>query len=666
MLTQLNALLQIPLVLMLQQSTPARWTLQPDCGIVWKVQPGEAHQDHIEMSGRKVSVITTYGVDSDSHLILRRQIVFPLLRTLPNDTHASLSYVFGEDAGPRILINGQPAVGEVVQSISQKGIMTVVSTPGRQRDVVLTRRLFPSTTKQAVVERLTFQNTSATKAVRVEVERTEKTVHTNPAHGAYGEYILEAKVMGAGERSVAPGESSTFDLVFTGRRADEAEQDIDAGAEEPARRTLVDSYLSKLQLETPEPVLNAAFGFAKIRTAESVYETRGGLMHGPGGGSYYAAIWANDQAEYANPFFPFLGDETANASAVNAFRLFAKYMNADFKPIPSSIIAEGTSFWNGAGDRGDMAMIAYGASRFGLAYGDRKTAAGLWPLVEWCLEYCKRRTNSDGVVASESDELEGRFPAGKANLNTSSLYYDALNSAGMLGGDLGTVSQAQLDDYAARATAVRTAIDKYFGANVEGFETYRYYQGNSVLRAWICTPLTVGILERARGTVEALFSPRLWTADGLASQAGDKTFWDRASLYALRGAFAAGETKRALSYLLYYSNRRLLGEHVPYPVEAWPEGNQRQLAAESALYCRIYTEGLFGIRPAGSRSFNMTPRLPEEWNYMRLRHVRAFGQDFDVAVTRAGDRLRVEVEEGGKTVRSELIAQGATVAIRFP
>jgi hypothetical protein len=313
-----------------------------------------------------------------------------------------------------------------------------------------------------------------------------------------------------------------------------------------------------------------------------------------------------------------------------------------------------------------MAMIAYGASRFGLAYGDRKTAAGLWPLVEWCLEYCKRRTNSDGVVASESDELEGRFPAGKANLNTSSLYYDALNSAGMLGGDLGTVSQAQLDDYAARATAVRTAIDKYFGANVEGFETYRYYQGNSVLRAWICTPLTVGILERARGTVEALFSPRLWTADGLASQAGDKTFWDRASLYALRGAFAAGETKRALSYLLYYSNRRLLGEHVPYPVEAWPEGNQRQLAAESALYCRIYTEGLFGIRPAGLRAFNMTPRLPEEWNYMRLRHVRAFEQDFDVAVTRAGDRLRVEVEEGGKTVRSELIAQGATVAIRFP
>src|SRR5207245_1310555 len=109
----------------------------------------------------------------------------------------------------------------------------------------------------------------------------------------------------------------------------------------------------------------------KIRTAESVYDTKGGLMHGPGGGTYYAAIWANDQAEYADPFFPFLGDATDNEAAVNSFRLFAKYINNDFKPIPSSIIAEGTSYWNGAGDRGDMAMIAYGAGRFALAYGDR-------------------------------------------------------------------------------------------------------------------------------------------------------------------------------------------------------------------------------------------------------------------------------------------------------
>ncbi len=60
----------------------------------------------------------------------------------------------------------------------------------------------------------------------------------------------------------------------------------------------------------------------------------------------------------------------------------------------------------------------------------------------------------------------------------------------------------------------------------------------------------------------------------------------------------AGETKTGIRYLTDYTKRRLLGDHVPYPVEAWPEGDQRHLSSESALYCRIFTEGLFGIRPS--------------------------------------------------------------------
>lgn len=96
------------------------------------------------------------------------------------------------------------------------------------------------------------------------------------------------------------------------------------------------------------------FAFAKLRGAESIYRTKGGLMHGPGGEAYYAAVWANDQAEYINPFFPFLGYEIGNESALNSFRHFARYMNPEYKPIPSSIISEGVSFWHGAKDRGTV------------------------------------------------------------------------------------------------------------------------------------------------------------------------------------------------------------------------------------------------------------------------------------------------------------------------
>lgn len=91
---------------------------------------------------------------------------------------------------------------------------------------------------------------------------------------------------------------------------------------------------------------------------------------------------------------------------MNSFKHFARFMNNEWKPIPSSIVAEGLDIWNGVGDRGDAAMIAYGASRYLLARASREEAEQLWPLVTWCLEYCNHKLNKEGVVASDTDELE--------------------------------------------------------------------------------------------------------------------------------------------------------------------------------------------------------------------------------------------------------------------
>jgi hypothetical protein len=663
LISLLTCSLFFPPALWAQAPDTSRWKIDPDGGITWEVRGGLPHQDQIEMSGRKVSLILTYGVRENGSPSLTRQLVFPTLRTIPNDTHASLSYTFADDSTPRLFIAGHAVATEAVSAVHIRGLVTIDSVLSGANGVMLRRTIFPSTTSLLVLEKYTFTN-GGTREAEVEVESTQKIVRTSAARGVTGEYLINAEVLDAGARTLKPGESASFAVAFTAREAETAKPIVDAEAEERARRDRVESFLSKLRLETPDPVLNTEFAFAKIRTTESIYETKGGLMHGPGGGAYYAAIWANDQAEYANPFFPFLGDATANESAINAFRHFARYMNPDYKPIPSSIIAEGTSFWNGAGDRGDMAMIAYGASRFALAYGDQRTAEELWKLVSWCLEYCRRKVTADGVVASDSDELEGRFPAGKANLNTSSLYYDALNSAVFLGRELNR-SEAELRQFAQQAEAMHDAIERYFGAKVQGFDAYRYYAGNDVLRAWICTPLTVGIFDRKQSVIQALFSPTLWTDDGLASQAGSKTFWDRATLYGLRGALAAGETDRAVSFLMKYSRRRLLGEHVPYPVEAWPEGNQRHLAAESALYCRVFTEGLFGIRPTGLRSFQLNPRLPAAWDHASLRDIHAFGATFDITIRRAGEKLRVEVIREGRNLTSQVIESGKAIDVQL-
>lgn len=639
-----------------------RWALNAEGGITWQVRPGDApHSDHIEMSGLQVSTVVRYGVDANGAFLLNRGMVWPLLRTIPNNTHASLMRKMGWNPLENVLV-GNAQIREQVQSISLDGTMTVRSLcPVRGGEVELTRVLFPSTSLPAFCEKYTLKNLGD-KSVPVEASNVRSEILTPKERGVAGTYHLIQTLSGGFSRQLQPGEEVSFYVTTAGFKEGETEVVPDVEKELQARKSLIQTFWSSLVFDSPDPVINTMFAFAKIRGAESIYQTAGGLMHGPGGESYYAAIWANDQAEYINPFFPFLGYDKGNGSALNSYKHFARFMNDAYKPIPSSIIAEGTDIWNGAGDRGDAAMIAYGAGRYALARGDRSEAEQLWPLIEWCLEYCRRQLNEQGVVASDADELENRFPAGDANLCTSSLYYDALNSAVYLGKALKKPGK-QTSQYAREAKQLKENIEKYFGATVEGFETYQYYDGNDILRSWICIPLTVGIYDRAEATIAALFSPRLWTENGLLTQAGSETFWDRSTLYALRGVYAAGETEKATEYLKFYSAQRLLGEHVPYAIEAWPEGNQRHLSAESGLYCRIITEGMFGIRPTGFRSFTMTPRLPAEWDHISLKSVRAFGSDFDIRVVRDGEKLAVSVTSGEKVVLKKTIKEGQTLTV---
>lgn len=646
----------------LSMTAANRWVVNESGGITWQIDGQIPHKDHIEMSGARVSTVLRWGVDADGAFALNRGMVWPMLRTIPNNTHASLMRKFAWDVTDMIEVNGNSLPKEKVKTISLNGMMVVESEYAfhQKGKLGFTRILFPSVSNPAFCEKYILKNIGEGDMM-VEIPSSRSVMITDAKNGVDGSYRLISTLSGQTARLLKPGEELTFSVTIAGYKQSESEISFDIDKELQARKDLIAQFRSNLILDTPDPVINTLFAFSKIRTSESIYDTKGGPMHGPGGEFYYAAIWANDQAEYTNPFFPYLGYEKGNRSAMCSFEHFARFMNPEYKAIPTSIIAEGIDIWAGAGDRGDAAMIAYGASRYALARGDRAEAEKLWPLIEWCLEYCHRNLNESGVVKSDTDELEGRFPAGKANLCTSTLYYDALISAGYLGKELGK----SIGAYAGQAAALRKNIDKYFGGTVEGFDTYRHYEGNDVLRSWICMPLTMGIYDRKEATANALFSPRLWTKNGLLTQAGSKTFWDRSTLYALRGVFACGETEKALEHLELYSTERLLGDHVPYAIEAWPEGSQRQLAAESALYCRIITEGIFGMRPTGMRSFVFTPRLPQEWDHMNLRRICAYGNIFDIEVKRLSGKLQVTVISDGKTICNRKIKDGENIRVKF-
>lgn len=645
-------------------SAETRWAMNDSGGITWNIGTATVpHNDHIEMSGKTVSTVLRYGVDSNGSFVLNKSLVWPMLRTIPNNTHASLMRRYDWNPLDAVTINGRSLSGEKVKEISLKETLKVTSDfdQGYYGKYEVIRNYFPSTELPALIETYDIVN-KGDRQLKVEIGDSRMISTTDPSTGVSGSYTITGAIDSPGYYSIQPGDTISFSASISAVREGENAISVNALSEKEKRSRLVDRWINTLVLETPDQVIDRMFAFSKIRACESIYDTKGGPMHGPGGESYYAAIWANDQAEYINPYFPFTGYDYGNASALNSFRHFARFMNDEMKPIPSSIVAEGLDIWNGVGDRGDAAMIAHGASRYALAHGDVNEARELWTLIEWCLDYCKGKLNKDGVVESDTDELENRFESGDANLCTSSLYYDALISASYLARDLGIKDWKK---YQSEARKLRENIEKYFGKNMGGFETYAYYEGNNRLRAWICIPLAMGIDDRASQTLDALFSPRLWTENGLLTEEGDKTFWDRATLYALRGAYTVGETKRATDFLHDYSLTRLLGDHVPYAIEAWPEGSQRHLSAESGLYGRIITEGLFGIRPTGLRSFSLTPHLPAGWDHMNLRHIRAFGSDFDIEILRMnGDKIRVNVTNGSNT-RKYTIDNGKSISIRL-
>jgi len=633
-----------------------KWTLLKGNRIEWKVREGENHEDHIEMAGLQTAAVVYYGV-RNGRLLLDKKIVFPMLRTIPNNTHASLTVPFQDNKSLLIKADGVE-VDEYPLSFGLDGKLCVYSKTNSLLEIQ--RTLFPAVDKPVLIEQVKLVNTGS-KPLQIDLTNKYSKFYSDPEKSVYGQYVVQALLRDSLVPKLEPLQSYQFNIVYEGKKITEPAYQYSPSYELGKREDFVKSLAGDLILETPNDTINTAFAFAKIRATESIYDTKGGLMHGPGGLSYYAAIWANDQAEYANPFFPFLGNRNGNESAMNSFRHFARFMNSDYKPIPSSIVAEGDSYWNGAKDRGDMAMIAYGASRYALALGKKDIATELWTLIHWCFEYLEQKKTDEGVYRSDSDELEGRAPAGKINLSTNSIAYGAYRSAADLARELGKDDLSEL--YLQRAGELRSAIVKYFGTDVQGYSTYRYYDGNNILRAWICLPMTMGITERSAGTIDALLSKYLWTNNGILTQSGDKVFWDRATLYAFKGFFMTGATERALPYFKYYSSMRLLGDHVPYPVEAWPEGGQRHLSAESALYCRVITEGLFHIVPTGLRKFSINPSLPKEWKYMRLRRIRAFDRVFDLEVVRRGKQEFLVVKQQDGTTIQKMILKNQAISI---
>ena len=607
------------------------WVLEGNT-LQWTVQPGQCHADNYEMSGAYCDCIIDYGVAEGGQLQLEYSCYFPTLRTIPNDTHATLEVRAGKAQMPALLVDGQPLAEYPVRFVLD-GTLTVQSRT--DLGVTVRRQIFPASGSRCCLETVTLE---AERAVELTLSQPATKV-LGYTLGTKGVYVSRVRHTADPVIRLMPGTAFIYTVAISADLANDLCPMPDAKVELARRYARIAALCDRsLVTDTGIEELDAMTRFAKLRAGESIFETLSGKFHSPGGRTYYAAVWCNDQVEYAGPHFAMTGDKTAIEASLNAYRAYVPYMAEDYSPIPSSIIAEGLDIWNGVGDRGDAAMYLYGASLFALYLGDRKIAEELYGPIKWCAEYCRRQRTAEGVIRSDTDELERRIPTdGYANLSTSCLCYGGLLAAAKLADALEDPQTAA--DYRARAEELKTSMEAYFGADLHGYHTYRYSRGFDTLRSWICLPLCVGLTDRAEGTLDAMLSNYLWTEEGMLSceisqDCTDRTIWDRSTLYGLKAAFLAGQGDRMMEFLLRYCRKRLLCDRVPYAVEAYPEGGKRHLSAESALFVRAVTEGILGIQPEGLDRFSFVPRLPTAMPHLYLSGLHIAGHNWHIRMER--------------------------------
>jgi len=600
------------------------------------------------MQGRKVVM----QVQADPTKGFSYQACFYHVRSEVNNKQKKLLLEARPESDPEIRINDQVLPCPVPATATFDGLLTL--TYPMNAGVVVTRTVYPSMSEAAVIDEWQLRNTS-NKTLTVLVAPNSKVT-------AVDEQVeIVRSCTGIETIAVKAGGEVSFVASMVAHLTATPTPKLDVAAAHAARRTMADAaWHGPGRLETPDPQLDLAFTLQKFHVLECPMETIKGVITHNGSLIYAPGVWANDPVEYSSPLFPFFGDAGLNRASMNMYRIWQDHCQQNgIVPFPGSF--EGPALKLTQHERGDDAMVLYGLSKFLLFQGDRAAAADLWPLIEFSAASVLSHTTADGIVASQTDEMEDRYPTGKANLSTSSLAYGGYRLAARLAQSLNKPVAA---DFNQRADALRKGIESYFGAVIEGFPTYRYYKDNTTLRGWILLPLAMGITERKDGTVAALISDKLWPnrmegADILA-ESTRPTEWGRETYYALRVLFKAGKTEEALDLTRRVVAAQIFGSKGPYPDE-----DAIDMLCPGSLYPRVFTEGLFGIVPTGLDSFECTPWLPKAWPRMALRDLRAFGHSWDLLVERDGDQQKVTVTSAGKTLLTATGPAGKTYSVTF-
>ena len=578
-----------------------------------------------------------------------------------DDFFKKLNYEAGRDLYPQLEINGQSFQWHPPEKATFDGMLTF--TYSEKNGLQAIRTVYPSTDKPLIIEQWQLSNISD-EPLEIAIDGVRRTIP-----GTFRKKIEQADIITeviapvVESTTIRPGQTLRFSQRIQCKQVSTGDVEFDLAVEYHNRRALAEAaYRGPGRLETPEPMLDLAFALQKFHVLESPINTYKGVITHNGSLRYSPGIWANDPVEYSSPIFPFFGNALLNEASLNMYRIWQDYCKENgIHPFPGSF--EHPDLRLVQKHRGDNAMVLYALPKFLMFLGDREAAEELWPLVQFSAQSVEDHKIADGVIASRTDEMEGRYPTGSANLSTSALAYGGYCNAARLARSLGRKAEAQ--EFQKRADALAKAIEDYFGAEVEGYQTYEYFKGCEVLRGWILLPPAMDITERQDATLDAMLSDKLWPnrlkGGDILAASNRQTEWARETYYALRVLFKAGRTEKALETTRSVVKYQVFGNEGPYPDE-----DAIDMLCPGSLYPRIFTEGAFGIVPTGLDSFECTPWLPKDWPQMALRDMRAFGHSWDMIVQRVGKRQTVTIcHRDGKIIFTGSGPAGKTYSVSF-
>lgn len=582
-----------------------RWTIEKAKGKIVS-KNFENHEDHLEESGKEVSAVIEYGVNNGFARV-KATVVFPRFRIQQqNTTKAHLMWDVPFD-----VINGK------FDKVEFDGNLHIYTENG---GVVAKNSFYPSVEYPIFYERIEISNGSLQS-----VNYTFKNERIANRFCCEGIACIE-KIADNTETIIEPGETKVVTIAVSSRYANQ-ERIIEKNSYLKRNRR-IRQLIKNCDITTGDNVLDTLAAFCRLRVGESIFKTKKGFINSPGGKQYYVGAWANDTSQYATPFFAYTSDKTEQSAAKTAMEYYAPFMSDSFEPIPSSIIVGGRDYWNMRRDRGDAAMFLSGNCRYFLNKNEIPSEK-YFNMLKWCADYTERQITSDGVVFSDTDEMEYRLSAG-INLSTSAIAFGAFNAYSVLLARMGKNEES--DRIKKVAGKLAEAIERYFGATVSGYETYDYHKECGEMRAWDCLPSFYGIKDRTEATLKAI-EDKLYREGEVYSCERKEEMWDRSGLYFYATLFRCGYPEKGYELLRTYSERRLLGEHVPYPIERIPEGYH--LSDEGALYNRIFLDGMLRISYIKEGCL-IDPILPETIKKLKIERIIISGVLRDITVDEKG------------------------------